>query len=77
MSLLSKVVPASLASGVFNAGLLATEAGTLGRACGDFIVTGVGASLPLGSFLTALQVPNLVLSVAMLMLLKRLYPVLY
>ena len=36
MGLLSKVIPKSLAAGVLNAGLLATEAGTLGRVVGDF-----------------------------------------
>eukprot|EP00584_Thalassiosira_punctigera_P006648 CAMPEP_0172540916 /NCGR_PEP_ID=MMETSP1067-20121228/11820_1 /TAXON_ID=265564 ORGANISM="Thalassiosira punctigera, Strain Tpunct2005C2" /NCGR_SAMPLE_ID=MMETSP1067 /ASSEMBLY_ACC=CAM_ASM_000444 /LENGTH=900 /DNA_ID=CAMNT_0013326849 /DNA_START=131 /DNA_END=2833 /DNA_ORIENTATION=+ len=36
MGLLSKTIPKSLARGVLNAGLLATEAGTLGRVIGDF-----------------------------------------
>jgi len=36
MGLLSKTIPKSLARGIFNAGLLATEAGTLGRVVGDF-----------------------------------------
>lgn len=36
MGLLSKTIPKSLARGIFNAGLLATEAGTLGRVIGDF-----------------------------------------
>lgn len=36
MGLLSKVIPKSLAAGVLNAGLLATEAGTFGRVFGDF-----------------------------------------
>ena len=38
MSLLSKVVSPALARGVCNSGLLATEAGTAGRAAGDFIL---------------------------------------
>ena len=42
MSLLSKTIPRSLAKGTFNSGLLATEAGTLGRAVGDAVVTIVG-----------------------------------
>ncbi len=33
--LLSKTIPKSLAKGVLNAGLLATEAGTSGRVLGD------------------------------------------
>ena len=36
MSLLSKLVSPALARGVCNSGLLATEAGTAGRAAGDF-----------------------------------------
>ena len=36
MGLLSKTIPKSLAVGVLNAGLLATEAGTVGRVVGDF-----------------------------------------
>ena len=39
MSLLSKLVPAELAKGTFNSGLLATEAGTLGRVIGDCMLT--------------------------------------
>ncbi len=42
MSLLSKTIPQSLARGTFNSGLLATEAGTLGRAVGDNFITLVG-----------------------------------
>lgn len=42
MSLLSKTVPRSLARGTFNSGLLATEAGTLGRAVGDIFISIVG-----------------------------------
>ena len=36
MGLLSKTIPQSLAKGILNAGLLATEAGTVGRVIGDF-----------------------------------------
>jgi len=39
MSLLSKVVSSELAKGTFNSGLLATEAGTLGRVVGDCMLT--------------------------------------
>lgn len=42
MSLLSKTIPKSFARGTFNSGLLATEAGTLGRAIGDVAITLVG-----------------------------------
>jgi len=36
MGLLSKTIPSSMARGTLNAGLLATEAGTIGRVMGDF-----------------------------------------
>ncbi|CEG37548.1 spx domain-containing membrane protein [Plasmopara halstedii] len=42
MSLLSKTIPKSFAKGTFNSGLLATEAGTFGRAIGDIAITLVG-----------------------------------
>ncbi|GLE01159.1 hypothetical protein PINS_up009989 [Pythium insidiosum] len=42
MSLLSKTIPRAFARGTFNSGLLATEAGTLGRAIGDVAITVVG-----------------------------------
>jgi MFS family permease len=42
MALLSKTIPKSFAKGTFNSGLLATEAGTLGRALGDIFITVVG-----------------------------------
>lgn len=42
MSMLSKTIPKSFAKGTFNSGLLATEAGTLGRAIGDITITLVG-----------------------------------
>ncbi|KAH7459756.1 hypothetical protein PRIC1_011015 [Phytophthora ramorum] len=42
MSLLSKTIPKSFAKGTFNSGLLATEAGTFGRAIGDVAITVVG-----------------------------------
>lgn len=42
MSLLSKTIPRAFARGTFNSGLLATEAGTLGRAIGDVTITLVG-----------------------------------
>ncbi|TMW66755.1 hypothetical protein Poli38472_014067 [Pythium oligandrum] len=42
MSLLSKTIPKAFARGTFNSGLLATEAGTFGRALGDVLITLVG-----------------------------------
>lgn len=43
MSLLSKTIPQSWSKGFFNVGLLATEAGTLGRAVGDVMLAIFGA----------------------------------
>ena len=43
MSLLSKTIPKSWSKGIFNVGMLATEAGTLGRAVGDVFLTACGA----------------------------------
>ena len=43
MSLLSKTIPKSWSEGFFNVGLLATEAGTLGRAVADVLLTAFGA----------------------------------
>jgi len=40
MGLLSKTIPKSLARGVLNAGLLSTQAGTLGRVVGDLWLSG-------------------------------------
>ena len=39
MSLLSKTIPKSWSRGIFNVGLLATEAGTAGRAVGDVLLS--------------------------------------
>lgn len=39
MSLLSKLIPKAWAKGIFNAGFLATEAGTLARSVGDIWIT--------------------------------------
>jgi MFS family permease len=44
MSLLSKTIPVSWSKGIFNVGLLATEAGTLGRAIGDVLLTIFGSA---------------------------------
>jgi len=43
MSLLSKTIPKSWSRGIFNVGILATEAGTLGRAVGDVFLTACGS----------------------------------
>lgn len=57
MSLLSKTMPKALARGTFNSGLLATEAGTLGRAVGDQMVTAVGYFLGMDYVLNGCFIP--------------------
>lgn len=42
MSLLSKTIPKKWSQGIFNVGLLATEAGTAGRAVGDVLLSFFG-----------------------------------
>jgi MFS family permease len=44
MSLLSQTIPKSWSKGILNVGLLATEAGTLGRAVGDVYLTACGSN---------------------------------
>jgi hypothetical protein len=44
MALLAKLISPELAKGTFNSGLLATEAGTLGRVVGDVFITVFGAT---------------------------------
>ena len=56
MSMLSKVVPHSLAKGFCNSGLINTETGTFGRAIGDVVVTLAGLST-LDSMLNQLMIP--------------------
>lgn len=41
MSLLSKVMAPSLAEGIFNTGLLTTEAGGLGRLAGNLAIAAI------------------------------------
>jgi Na+/melibiose symporter-like transporter len=43
MSLLSKTIPLSWSRGIFNVGLLATEAGTFGRAVADVLLSYFGS----------------------------------
>lgn len=60
VSLMSKVVPSALASGVFNSGLLATLVGTSGRATGDIIITCLGL-ISIRNLLNLLIIPSIVL----------------
>ena len=65
MGLLSKVIPTSLAAGVLNAGLLATEAGTFGRVFGDFWLSNA-AFLGVGEMLNKTFKPMLISIAVML-----------
>lgn len=56
MSMLSKVVPHSLAKGFCNSGLINTETGTFGRAIGDIAVTLAGLAT-LDKMLNTLMIP--------------------
>jgi len=56
MSMLSKVVPHSLARGFCNSGLINTETGTFGRAIGDVAVTLAGLAT-LDKMLNTLMIP--------------------
>lgn len=71
MSLLSKLISPELAKGTFNSGLLATEAGTLGRVLGDMAITYFGgktAAAPV-SIVDKLYVPlGLILSVSIIVI---------
>lgn len=73
MALLSKTIPKAFAKGTFNSGLLATEAGTFGRALGDVAITVVG--LPgIQYVLNWTFLPLLVTSVFTLLYTVRVYP---
>ncbi len=72
MSLLSKTIPKTFAKGTFNSGLLATEAGTFGRALGDIAITVVG--LPgIQYVLNYTFVPLLVISLWTILYTLRVY----
>ncbi len=53
MSLLSKKIPPSMSRGTCNAGLLATQAGSMGRFAGNMLITLYGAAL--GGHLNTLE----------------------
>jgi hypothetical protein len=51
MALLAKLISPDLAKGTWNSGLLATEAGTLGRVVGDMTIVLFGSETTLGALL--------------------------
>mmetsp|Transcript_15380 Transcript_15380/g.31200 ORF Transcript_15380/g.31200 Transcript_15380/m.31200 type:complete len:526 (-) Transcript_15380:94-1671(-) len=75
-SVLSKVIPTSLASGTLNSGLLATTVGTFGRACGDAFITIVGL-VDLRHVLNMLFVPSFLILALDLALIWWNYGILY
>jgi MFS family permease len=74
MALLSKTIPTSWARGTFNSGLLATEAGTMGRAAGDLFISAVAGTLGFEWLLDGLFVPCAVGSAIMAVIAIHLYP---
>ena len=73
MSLLSKTIPKSFARGTFNSGLLATEAGTLGRTLGDGLVSLAGMH-GVGHVLNDTYVPMAFVSLLVIFYTIRVYP---
>ena len=73
-SLMSKVVPSSLAVGTFNSGLLATLVGTGGRAVGDLFITLMGLC-SIRNLLNLLILPGLFLMLYSIYLLRRNYTI--
>jgi len=77
MSLLSKVTPPSLAKGICNSGLLSTEAGTLGRTCGNWLVVIVGAHVSLPHLAQTMFLPELMMCFLLLALTRKRFALLY
>ena len=73
MSLLSKSIPKRWAKGIFNAGFLATEAGTLSRSVGDIWITFAEHYFGAESLFDYLFVPILVLCGARYALIRKNY----
>ena len=73
-SLMSKVVPSSLAVGTFNSGLLATLVGTGGRATGDLFITAMGL-ISIRNLLNLLIIPGLALMLLSMFLLWKNYKI--
>mmetsp|Transcript_6237 Transcript_6237/g.7663 ORF Transcript_6237/g.7663 Transcript_6237/m.7663 type:complete len:827 (+) Transcript_6237:119-2599(+) len=71
-SLMSKVVPSSLAVGTFNSGLLATLVGTGGRAVGDALITAMGL-ISIRNLLNLLVIPGATLVVFSIFLIRHNY----
>ena len=71
-SLMSKVVPSSLAAGTFNSGLLSTLVGTSGRATGDLLITLMGLA-SLRNLLNLLIVPGILMMLLCGYLIRRNY----
>lgn len=71
-SLMSKVVPSTLAEGTFNSGLLATLVGTSGQAIGDLFITIMGLC-SIENLLNLMVIPSIVLLVVCILLIQGQY----
>mmetsp|Transcript_11798 Transcript_11798/g.24046 ORF Transcript_11798/g.24046 Transcript_11798/m.24046 type:complete len:118 (-) Transcript_11798:13-366(-) len=76
MSLLSKIMPRSLAKGTFNSGLLSSQSGMLGRAVGDISVT-LSSVCGMRYLASLAFLPATVAIVATALATTRLYPFLH
>jgi len=72
MSILSKLISPALAKGTWNSGLLATEAGTCGRALSDIMISIAGTSMQ-AELINALFLPSMFCMVAAVAITLRYY----
>ena len=73
MGLLSKTIPREWATGIFNSGFLATEAGTAARSVGDALISLVAAYLGFGNLLNGTFMPLALLVLASIFVTRRYY----
>lgn len=71
MSLLAKLISPDLAKGTFNSGLLATEAGTLGRVFGDMAIVVFGSETTSALLVNRLYFPLGLLIVTTVLLIQN------
>lgn len=72
---MSKLVPADLATGTFNSGLLATLVDTLGRSCGDIFISLMGF-VNIRQIMNLLFIPGLLVLITCMLVVKRYYDIL-
>eukprot|EP00547_Thalassionema_nitzschioides_P016474 CAMPEP_0194236798 /NCGR_PEP_ID=MMETSP0158-20130606/3970_1 /TAXON_ID=33649 /ORGANISM="Thalassionema nitzschioides, Strain L26-B" /LENGTH=837 /DNA_ID=CAMNT_0038970649 /DNA_START=297 /DNA_END=2810 /DNA_ORIENTATION=+ len=71
-SLMSKMVPSTLAEGTFNSGLLATLVGTSGQAIADLFITLMGLC-SIENLLNLMVIPSMLLLMMSILLIQRQY----